>query len=76
MKKAQKGITVIEVIVAIAIFVMISLVIISSIISMKQIVARQEEYVRLEMVCYDIDAYYRKYDEIWNEKWWKNSKNC
>ena len=69
MKKAQKGITLIEVIIAIAIFAMISFVLISSIISMKRVVIRQEEYVRLEMVCYDIDAYYRKYKNNWDEKY-------
>ena len=58
MKNTQKGVTLIEVIVSIAIFATISFTLFSSVIMMKKLVKRQEEYVKLEMVCYDIDAYY------------------
>lgn len=61
MSKSKKGVTLIEVIVSIAIFSMISLALFSSIISMKKVVIRQEEYVRFEMICYDISAYCEKY---------------
>lgn len=65
MRKSKKGVTLIEVIVSIAIFSMISLALFSSVISMKKIIIRQEEYVRIEMVCYDISAYYEKYKASW-----------
>ena len=65
MKRIQKGVTLVEVIVAIAVFSIISLALFSSVISMKNVVNRQEEYVKLEMVCYDIDAYWQRYGEDW-----------
>ncbi len=65
MKKTQKGVTLVEVIVAIAVFSIISLTLFSSIIAMKNVINRQEEYVKLEMVCYDIDAYWEKYENTW-----------
>lgn len=58
MKKSQKGLSLVEVIVAIAIFSMVSLALFTSVIAMRKVVNRQEEYVKLEMVCYDINAYY------------------
>ena len=58
MKRSQKGVTLVEIIVAIAVFSIISLALFSSVFAMKNVVARQEEYVKLEMVCYDISAYY------------------
>ena len=57
MKKTQKGVTLIEVIVAIAVFATISLALFSSVIIMKNVIKRQEEYIKIEMVCYDIKAY-------------------
>ena len=74
MRKSKKGVTLIEVIVSIAIFSMISLALFSSVISMKKIIIRQEEYVRIEMVCYDISAYYEKYKASWPKEYF-NSKN-
>ena len=58
MKKSQKGLSLVEVIVAIAIFSMVSLALFTSVIAMRKVLNRQEEYVKLEMVCYDINAYY------------------
>ena len=74
MRKSKKGVTLIEVIVSIAIFSMISLALFSSVISMKKVIIRQEEYVRIEMVCYDISAYYEKYKASWPKEYF-NSKN-
>ena len=58
MKKTRKGLTLVEVIVSIAVFTIISLALFSTILSMNKVVKRQEEYVRLEMACQDIDYYW------------------
>lgn len=73
MKKVKKGITLVEVIVAIAVFAVVSFALFSSVISMKQVVVTQEEYVKLEMICYDIDAYYQKYEEKWYIEYFEES---
>lgn len=54
MKKSQKGLTLVEVIVSIAVLTIISLALFSSFLGMRRVTLRQEEYVRLEMVCYDL----------------------
>ena len=61
MKKTRKGLTLVEVIVSIAVFTIISLALFSTILSMNKVVKRQEEYVRLEMACQDIDYYWDVY---------------
>lgn len=71
MKKTQKGVTLIEVIVAIAVFATISLALFSSVIIMKNVIKRQEEYVKIEMVCYDIKAYCNQYNENWADKYFE-----
>lgn len=71
MKKSQKGLTLVEVIVSIAVFTIISLALFSSFLGMKRVTVRQEEYVRLEMVCYDL-----KYEwEMYGDKHFSNEKN-
>ena len=71
MKKTQKGVTLVEVIVAIAVFATISLALFSSVMIMKNVIKRQEEYVKIEMVCYDIKAYCEQYDENWMVKYFE-----
>lgn len=66
MKKTQKGITLVEVIVAIAVFAIISLALFSSVFAMKNVVARQEEYLKLEMVCQDINALWKNNSTDWD----------
>ena len=75
MKKTQKGVTLIEVIVAIAVFAVISLALFSSVIAMQNVIARQEEYVKLEMVCYDINAYKSKYPSNWSYEYFNGEVN-
>ncbi len=65
IRKKQKGVTLIETVVAIAVFSIISLAIFSSIIAMQRVIVRQEEYVKLEMICYDISAYFTRYPDDW-----------
>ena len=74
MKKTRKGLTLVEVIVAIAVFTIVSLALFSSYLGMRKVVFRQEEYARLEMVCYDINYYWDKYgddSDDSNEPWYK-----
>lgn len=75
MKKTRKGLTLVEVIVAIAVFTIISLALFSSYLGMRKVVFRQEEYARLEMVCYDINYYWDKYgdesNDQSNDQWYK-----
>lgn len=63
MKKSQKGLTLVEVIVSIAVFTIISLALFSSFLGMKKVTVRQEEYVRLEMACYDLKYEWDMYGE-------------
>lgn len=75
MKKTTKGVTLVEVIVAIVVFSTVSFALFSSIIAMKKVVIRQEEYIRLEMTCYDISAYYEKYNKTWIEEYLGTNQN-
>ncbi len=63
MKKTRKGLTLVEVIVSIAVFTIISLALFTSFLGMRKVVAKQEEYVRIEMVCYDINYYWEMYGD-------------
>ena len=38
---------------------------------MRKVVARQEEYVKIKMVCQDIDAYWDKYGDAWADKYFE-----
>lgn len=67
MKKARKGLTLVEIIVAIAVFSIVSIAFFTSYVSMNKVVARQEEYTRFEMICYDINYYWDMYDEGWDD---------
>ena len=72
MNRTRKGITLVEVIVAIAVFTIISLALFTSFLGMRKVVAKQEEYVRLEMVCYDIKYYWEQYGIGWDEVYFLN----
>lgn len=65
MKKTKKGLTLVEVIVAIAVFAVITLALFSTYLGIRKLSFRQEEYVRLEMVCYDINYYWDAYGDKW-----------
>ena len=73
--KKDKGITLIETIVSIALFSFISLALVTSVISMKRVLVRQEENVRLEMICYDISEYYSCYSDNWYKKYFGENYN-
>lgn len=68
MKSTKKGLTLVEVIVAIAVFAVIALALFSTYIGMRKVSHRQEEYVRLEMVCYDINYYWDAYGQNTTDK--------
>lgn len=63
MKKTKKGLTLVEVLVSVAVFAVIMLALTSTYIGMRNLSRRQEQYVRLEMVCYDINYYWDAYGE-------------
>ena len=67
MKKTYKGLTLVEVLVSIAVFTIISLAMFSSLLAMTKVVALQEDYARIEMVCYDINAYWDMYGNDWDD---------
>ena len=67
MKKTYKGLTLVEVLVSIAVFTIISLAMFSSLLAMTKVVALQEDYARIEMVCYDINAYWDMYGKDWDD---------
>lgn len=69
MKNTRKGLTLVEIIVAIAVFSIVSVAFFTSYVSMNKVVARQEEYVRFEMICYDINYYWDVYGESWHESY-------
>lgn len=67
MKNTRKGLTLVEIIVAIAVFSIVSVAFFTSYVSMNKVVARQEEYVRFEMICYDINYYWDVHGERWDD---------
>ena len=69
MKKTYKGLTLVEVLVSIAVFTIISLAMFSSLLAMTKVVALQEDYARIEMVCYDINAYWDMYGNNWDDRY-------
>lgn len=73
MKKARKGLTLVEIVVAIAVFSIISLALISANVGLVRVVSRQEEYTRLDMASHDMMAFYDAYGVDWAEKYF--SKN-
>ena len=78
MKNTRKGLTLVEIIVAIAVFSIVSVAFFTSYVSMNKVVARQEEYTRFEMICYDINYYWDMYgfnedsEESWEYKYFKS----
>lgn len=75
MKKTQKGLTLVEVLVSIAVFTIISLVMFSSLLAMTKVVALQEDYARIEMACRDMNAYWDMYGEDWDIKYFQLDSN-
>ena len=80
MKNTRKGLTLVEIIVAIAVFSIVSVAFFTSYVSMNKVVARQEEYVRFEMICYDINYYWDVYglntenpENSWENKYFKGN---
>lgn len=69
MKNTRKGLTLVEIIVAIAVFSIVSVAFFTSYVSMNKVVARQEEYVRFEMICYDINYYWDVYGKDGETSW-------
>lgn len=75
MKKTQKGLTLVEVLVSIAVFTIISLVMFSSLLAMTKVVALQEDYARIEMACRDMNAYWDMYGKNWDIKYFHLDDN-
>ena len=73
MKKAHKGLTLVEIIVAIAVFSIVSIAFFTSYVSMNKVVARQEEYTRFDMICYDINYYWDMYGQGWDEQYFQST---
>ncbi len=69
----QKGSSLVEVLVGIAVFLGISVALFSSFLGMKTQLLRQEELIRFEMLCRDIDAYYDTYGADWDEKYFADN---
>ena len=71
MRKSKKGLTLVEVLVAISVLTIVIFALFSTIIAMRKVVARQEEYVKIKMVCQDIEAYCDKYGKDWADKYFE-----
>ncbi len=67
--KKKKGTTLVEVLVAIAVFAIISVAMFSSLLVMRKTSARQEEYLRFEMICTDIAFYGDVYQRNWDKEY-------
>ena len=75
MRKSKKGLTLVEVLVAISVLTIVIFALFSTIIAMRKVVARQEEYVKIKMVCQDIDAYCDKFGKDWAKYYFNNGKD-
>lgn len=75
MKKTYKGLTLVEVLVSIAVFSIISLAMFSSLLAMTKVVALQEDYARIEMACYDMNAYWDMYGKDWEKEYFRLDGN-
>ena len=71
MKRTKKGLTLVEVLVAITVLSITMFALLSTIVAMRKVVARQEEYVKIKMVCQDIEAYWDKYGEDWADQYFE-----
>ena len=67
--KTKKGTTLVEVLVAIAVFSIISVAMLSSLLVMRKTAARQEEYLRFEMICTDIAFYGDVHKKDWDKEY-------
>lgn len=67
--RSQKGTTLVEVLVAIAVFSIISTAMLSSLLVMRKTSARQEEYLRFEMICTDIAFYGDVHKRNWDKEY-------
>ena len=74
MRKSKKGLTLVEVLVAITVLSITMFALLSTIVAMRKVVARQEEYVKIKMVCQDIDAYCDKFGDDWAKHYFKFNK--
>ena len=72
MKRTKKGLTLVEVLVAITVLSITMFALLSTIVAMRKVVARQEEYVKIKMVCQDIEAYREKYKLEWAAYYFNN----
>ena len=72
MRKSKKGMTLVEVLVAITVLSIIVFALLSTLVAMRKVVARQEEYVKIKMVCRDIEAYREKYESKWAAHYFNN----
>ncbi len=67
--KKKKGTTLVEVLVSIAVFSIISVAMFSSLLVMRKTSARQEEYLRFEMICSDIAFYGDVHKKNWDKEY-------
>lgn len=65
-KKTTKGMTLVEVLVAITVFTIIVGTIFTSIFGMRRVVVRQEAYFQFDTICRDIAHYGNKYGKAWD----------
>lgn len=72
--QTRKGMTLVEVLVAIAVFSIISLALVTSYIGLINMVTLQDEYVRIEMVCHDINFHWDRYGSAWDDEYFRG--NC
>ena len=73
--KKKKGTTLVEVLVSIAVFSIISVAMFSSLLVMRKTSARQEEYLRFEMICTDIAFYGDVHKRNWDKEYFSLSES-
>ena len=73
--KTKKGTTLVEVLVSIAVFAIISVAMFSSLLVMRKTAARQEEYLRFEMICTDIAFYSDVHKRNWDKEYFSLSSS-
>ena len=69
MKNTKKGLTLVEVLVAISVFTIIIFALFTSIAAMRKVVSRQEEAVRIKMACQDMIVYYNNDPNSWKKEY-------
>ena len=68
-KIRQKGSSLVEVLVGVVVFLFICSALFAAYLGMKKQSLYQEELVRFEIICRDIDAYYDAYGADWDVKY-------